>query len=394
VAHVSDWAAPTFEPALVGVEQDDRTVIRLVDAHDTALADDGVWPIKPELGTLPFGDETDRLRNRGFTDWQSLYPARQLHVISASLEAADAVAAGRPEMKLALTTAVIGTAELPGYLSRWDPRYLKPYEAVANHRFQPTLLPVEMNLWGAGRQGRSLNRRLEALYRASAWMEAEVGTRNVRVSWDRRSVEPADVTVVMGSSDRVPVDDETFDLILTDPPYHDDVQYGELSEIFRCWLDGPGAQRKTTGDVSVGRRGCSTGDYRERLRRLFVESRRTLRSDGRMIISFANRDPDAWIALIGALHDAGFSAAGYTWVHSENESDHSKRTVRAATLDMLVDLVPGPVDTHYAPAATPGTDQERFLATAGKWVGLIGQLPDGWEEQVTADLASEPYVAA
>ena len=30
--------------------------------------------------------------------------------------------------------------------------------------------------------------------------------------------------------------EDLFDLVITDPPYMDDVQYGELSEFFYVWL--------------------------------------------------------------------------------------------------------------------------------------------------------------
>ena len=42
--------------------------------------------------------------------------------------------------------AVLGSVEMAGYLSRWDPRYLKPYEAVANHRYNVTTLSAEPNV--------------------------------------------------------------------------------------------------------------------------------------------------------------------------------------------------------------------------------------------------------
>ena len=43
------------------------------------------------------------------------------------------------------------------------------------------------------------------------------------------------VRVVEGDSSRIPLPSRTADLVLTDPPYHDDVHYGELSLPFRAW---------------------------------------------------------------------------------------------------------------------------------------------------------------
>lgn len=44
-----------------------------------------------------------------------------------------------------------------------------------------------------------------------------------------------DVRVVEGSSEKIVLPDDSADIVLTDPPYHDDVQYGELSLPLRAW---------------------------------------------------------------------------------------------------------------------------------------------------------------
>jgi hypothetical protein len=209
-------------------------------------------------------------------------------------------------------------------------------------------------------------------------------------SSQRRVPLSADTTIVRGSSEKIGVPDSHFDVVLTDPPYHDDVQYGELSWLFRAWQ---GHTDPLDGDLTVGAAGCADGDYRQLLQSVFTEIRRTLKSDGHLILSYANRNPEAWIALAGALNDAGFVAVGYTFATSENESDHAKRGRRAATVDVLLDLIPfqGPVD-KFKPETTAATDQGSFIETVGAWLLRIGDLPPEWEGRMRAELHDADFI--
>src|SRR5690606_19529261 len=136
------------------------------------------------------------------------------------------------------------------------------------------------------------------------------------------------------------VPDATFDAVVTDPPYHDDVSYAELSDLFRAWA---GLTTGTLKGDAIVRRGSGAGGgtaaYQALLTDIFTEVHRTLRPGGHLILSYANREPAAWVALLQALQDAGFRTAGYAVVHSENELDHSKAGRRACNLDVLIDLV-------------------------------------------------------
>jgi adenine-specific DNA methylase len=147
--------------------------------------------------------------------------------------------------------------------------------------------------------------------------------------------------VVRRSSERILLEPGALDLVLTDPPYHDDVQYSELSLPLRAWARLPLTELGGEALVNVAR-GQNDGadEYRELLRSIFAECREHLRHNGRLIFSYANREPEAWVALFAALQDAGYAAVGCQVLHSENETDMAKRDVRACTLDLLMELVP------------------------------------------------------
>jgi len=188
------------------------------------------------------------------------------------------------------------------------------------------------------------------------------------------------VLVVVGSSERQLLPTGSVDLVLTDPPYHDDVQYGELSQPLRAWAGLPAEDG--TGDAVVNHATgqlVAAGSYAALLTSIFRESARLLRNDGHLIFSYANRSPSAWAQLFDALQGAGLRSVGCAIVHSENETDHTKRGVRACTLDLLLDLVPVsalPVKQHR-PASGLGAEEE-FLDVVASYALRIGELGQDW----------------
>lgn len=382
----------SWVPVIVEVLEGDHRAVRLVTRQEAQRAESPSWRPQRSLGPIPEGAETRRLLLHGYRKWEDLYPRRQRVVIEALLAAIPEVAGGDDILANALETALIGVAEFPGYLSRWDARYLKPYEAIANHRFQPTTFAVEPHVWGVGKLGRGTAlARLKALAKAAQWSEDKLGGRIVRIRQAPRKAQlTADTTLLTASAHCLGVPDRSLDLVLTDPPYHDDVQYAELAWLYQSWNGGI---RRLEGDLTVGPHGTSTASYRHEMTKVFKEVRRALKDDGHLILSYANRNPEAWIALVGALHDAGFQAVGVASVLAENESDHSKANRRAATYDLLVDVVPATgksIEKHRA--VTDATDQGRFLHLVSEWVLQIGELPQGWEEQMTAQLKDSEFL--
>ena len=389
-----DWEVVLVERAGAG----SRELALPTPGELTAAAAEHMHPVRT-LGDIPAGQETAVLLRHGFRHWEDIYPRRQRAMVEQLLDF-TAQCSSDPAVVSALRLAVVGSTEMAGHLSRWDRYYLKSYESMAGHRFNFTTLPVEPNAWGTLTSGRGTTmRRLVQLVKAAEWLQSRTG-RSLRVQGPLQatarmlapmvggdlsgaSVHRPDVVVVAGSSQRQLLPSGSVDLVLTDPPYHDDVQYGELSLPLQAWagLAGP----DSAGDAVVNRvtgQLVAAGSYTTLLSSIFRESARLLRADGHLIFSYANRDPQAWAALFDALQGAGLRAAGCAVVHSENETDHAKRGVRACTLDLLLDLVPlsqMPIEQHQPPSAE-GSEHE-FLAIVASYALRIGNLRHGWQAE-------------
>ncbi|MGH9228001.1 MAG: hypothetical protein ACRD07_04570 [Acidimicrobiales bacterium] len=347
------------------------------------------------LATVPSGADTAVLLRTGFRDFGDLYPGRQLAILDALLvavECADVTAWAKAVGR----ASVIGSAEFAGLASRWDPNYLKPYETVASHRYNVTTLSAEIDPWGERGRG-TVRRRLRAAAKAATWLHAQqVPQRvNTRTSASPRTRLGRGLTVVTGSSCRIPVPDRSVDLVLTDPPYHDDVQYADLASLFRAW-DGQPVGR-LDGDVTAVRHGGPDEllRFEEALTAVFTECRRVITEDGHLVLSFANRDPQAWGALLAAVQRAGWNAAGFDTVHAENETDHAKAGRRACALDVLLDLVPVEVssDGRYRPERVPRTVEEHYCFAVGEYILQVGRLDGDWRAEMVDRLRKEDFLA-
>ena len=283
-----------WEPVLVERAVRGRREIGPPTEQELRSASDHEWEYDPDLGTIPQATETRVLRRHGFERWEDCYPDRQLHLLKTLLRCCDKVATDRKDRK-ALRIAVIGSAEMAGYLSRWDRWYLKSYEAMANHRYNFTTLSCEPNVWGASVGRGTVRRRLTQIRKASEWFEDNISSKltvEEVAEWNRKKQESLpdglSARVVAGSSEEIALPDNEVPLVFTDPPYHDDVRYGDLSALFRAWTD-------TTIDFreeAVARNNGDSG-YSEKLTAIFKECKRVLKPRGHVVISFANRNPEA-----------------------------------------------------------------------------------------------------
>lgn len=132
----------------------------------------------------------------------------------------------------------------------------------------------------------------------------------------------------MASSTALPFRDASIDVVITDPPYYDMIEYADASDLFHVWLkrvlfdiqpdlfgidvqQRDGLQDKNQEIIvrrvhEPNRVKHDTIFYEQMLAKSFAEARRVLKADGHLVVIFGHSDPDAWRRLLGALQTAGF----------------------------------------------------------------------------------------
>jgi adenine-specific DNA methylase len=332
---------------------------------------------------IPAGLETRVLAHTGLKRWADLYTSRQLRVLAAAAPLIDDLrvsAAAKARLRLALC----GCAEMAGHVSRWDRYYPKAFEAMANHRFAVTGLSCETNLLSERGRG-TLPRRIGHSVRAARWAERELPRELVvsrRGAHAKGRLRATGVVLAEGSSEHQRAASGSVDLVLTDPPYFDDVQYAELASVFFAWARVcrlvPSSARLDLRSEAVANcvRGADVERYRALLTAILSETRRTLASDGRMILTYHNTDLRAWWALGRALQTAGFTIVALAVTHAENERDHAKRGTLAFSRDLVIECAraaPGETKTSVRPQLTsPAVAAEAIeLMAAGRAIATM-----------------------
>lgn len=114
------------------------------------------------------------------------------------------------------------------------------------------------------------------------------------------------------SSANLELPNESIDLIVTDPPYGSNVQYGELCSFWLVWLKkelGLGKDMLDLSNEILVNRKSKNKDYKfynEMLFKVFEECYRVLKWERPLVFTFNNKDFRAWCAVIEAVVRAGF----------------------------------------------------------------------------------------
>ena len=168
-----------------------------------------------------------------------------------------------------------------------------------------------------------------------------------------------------------------YDAIVTDPPYYDAIPYSDLMDFFYVWLrrsipglsaeiesvfsdalgpkwDHDADDGELIDDASRfdGDRERSKQNYEDGMARSFRSCHAALRPDGRLVVVFANKQPDAWETLVAALIRAGFVVDG-SWPIQTEMGTRTRAMASAALVLLRLDRL------QEAPRCPPRLGQHR-----------------------------------
>jgi putative DNA methylase len=147
---------------------------------------------------------------------------------------------------------------------------------------------------------------------------SETAVQSLRKVTAERHGSP--VRLRRASATALPLRDASVDVVITDPPYYDMVEYADASDLFHVWLKrvlfdiepdlfGPDAQQsdglQDKNQEIIVRRvhepkrvKHDTEFYESMLAQSFSEARRILKLDGHLVVVFGHSAPDAWRRLL------------------------------------------------------------------------------------------------
>jgi len=159
--------------------------------------------------------------------------------------------------------------------------------------------------------------------------------------------------VTRGNAEKLFYDDETFDAIITDPPYYSSIYYADLSAFFYVWLKrivgdlypeqfalaSPPKRREAVAQPSMhdGDTKKANDHYQDIMMRSFSEARRVLKPGAPFVCVYAHKTTTGWAILIRALIDAKFTVTEAWPV--QTESPNRMNTNKAAALSDSIFVV-------------------------------------------------------
>jgi putative DNA methylase len=376
-------------------------------------------PLPGEAFCVGAGDKSIQLIRRGVTSYLDLFSSRQLAYLTAAipiLPAEDPVV--RLNLALLISTSLEFNSMLCGYKGMSRRRAGAVRHAFSHHGYSFPYTAVENNPIYPRRASGTLQKLFHSrIVRGRRWAAAPAEReprserpRFVPITGERDGGEEVASAGALsggerrfylwqGSAIRLPVESGTVDAVITDPPYYDSIQYGDLAAFFRVWLRqllpdaADWSYDGATAAVNSERAG-DRGRYAEQLGGIFRECRRVLRPErGRLIFTFHHWQPRAWAALTVALHGAGFRLLNRYVVHAEHPQSVHISNVRALTHDAILVLAADDTGPRWErpTAIDPGASYDFTMgcATFLGWVlaqpGLsAGQIEELWNAVLAA----------
>lgn len=339
------------------------------DRMDGDLAE--YWP----QSILPYAWKTSHwsIQEHGYTHWWKMFNPRQLLILSQLLKAMT----DSPETAWPLDVREQVLGAFQQYLRNqnmfcfWDMGYDKLVPMMSNPNYHPKNLVIEncvFNDLGRGNWNSNQANAMSGVEWAETPWECLLSPGPGTAKSQRIEIgDPiiAGNDIYCGSStDLAMFGDHQFDLVITDPPFGDNVNYADLSDFFYVWIRLPLARwyeglpesAYFTGDFTpksleaidnkaehpddredyekepfiesrhLDRLHELTGDstlvvkalnplfrpqpssdfYSRTLSACWAESAHRLKDGGIMAFTFHHNEDQAWIDILKALFDAGF----------------------------------------------------------------------------------------
>jgi putative DNA methylase len=197
--------------------------------------------------------------------------------------------------------------------------------------------------------------------------------------------------VQRGSALALPYEDDSFDAVVTDPPYYDNVPYSYLADFFYVWLRRSvghlypehfaGATSPVKAEAVMdpsrhgGKKEKAKAAYEAMMAQAFDEARRVLKPGAPMVCVYAHKTTAGWATLVDALRKSQFVVTEAWPLDTENPS--RQRSQESAALASSIFLVARRRETHetgsYEHVVQPELERAVRERIEALWeMGIVG----------------------
>jgi hypothetical protein len=295
----------------------------------------GYWPTQ----SIPFGHMTHQrqpLPDHGYKKFSDFFNARQLLVLSQLLKAIQVAYGFSEQSRLVALGALQQYIRNQCMMSFWHIKGDKLASFMSNANYHPKNLPVESSVFpilGLGNWESCSRATINALeWKDDPWelvptsqlatMAPDVASmlksQSFKVNTSDEVLSNAEVHCC-SSTELEYGEENTFDLVITDPPFGDLLHYSELADFFYVWLQlylrdifpeyySGDYSPKTLEAVSNKARHPDDPDgfYKRLLTECWREANKLLKPGGILSFTFHHSEDEPWLDVLESLFEAGY----------------------------------------------------------------------------------------
>jgi len=318
-----------------------------------------LWPTE----NIPVGFTTKVLYNHRYTKWFELFNGRQLLALSMILTYIQKITdIHMQEMFLA---AFINLLNHNNLFTRYSPKGQKVEGIFARHDFHPLSTYAENNVWGTkygrGTWKKCLSRLINGKkYNISPYNFKRVTEGNKNIKREKVITgkingklcegnitnfpdNNSNLLLLCQDSEYIPNFKTPVDLIISDPPYADNVNYSELSDFLYVWIRlilkdrynffTPFETPKAGEAIESSRK---NSDYYTKLTAIFSKCRKQLKPGGLFLSTCHHSNSDTWFKMDDVLNLAGFHTVRTHAVPSEAPNVLNIKNKKAVSYDLII----------------------------------------------------------
>ena len=271
------------------------------------------------------GYNTNQMLKHNYRYWHELFSDRQLICISHLFDSIRDI--NPPDLKLLFACLFSGVLEFNNLFASFKGEGTGAVRHMFSHHvLKPELMPIEANIWGTSKSSGSFStlfksRILKALdYKSNPTEIRLVSGKSIKIGSINNQINTTptsnynsfmegnqNVYISQGDSSCTDIKDNSIDLVITDPPFFDNVHYSELADFFYYWLNQivNFSNNKTTRSKKEVQ-DTNADFFTKKLCSVFSESNRVLKSSGLFIFTYHHSKHEGWTAIHRAIRHSGF----------------------------------------------------------------------------------------
>lgn len=327
-----------------------KRIYKKVDEDDIRLYEDVCREAKSSLINYYIPNKEILVENRkdkrpvshGYKNYNELFNGRQLFSLAKLYN--EIIKIQDKSLREWLLIAFSDCLASNNLLCNYAYGYKKLTPLFAIHAYTVPVRPVENNVWGSGVYGRgTFEKAIKKLIKSKKYCdgpyECNLNKKGVidkvftgekidsKVTHNPTEFYNGsyDSLIINSSSEKLDgIQDQSIDMILTDPPYYDNLNYSELADFYYQWIKDQLKYNEINAINDSLYVNYSEEFYHEkyesRLIMIFQECHKKLKDDGIMIFSYHHNKKEAWISIGNAIKNSGFIITNVLPIRSEGQS--------------------------------------------------------------------------